>query len=55
MKQIIVDLTYWKTHGLDKRSSTHSPTILAQGGGYGICVIELEDDDGQADGRRTDA
>lgn len=30
---IIVDLTYWQNHWLNKQSKTHSPTILAQGGG----------------------
>ena len=40
-EQTIVDLTYWQNHGLSKRSKTHSPTLLAQGGGYGICVIEI--------------
>ena len=42
-EMIIVDLTYWKNHGLNKKSKTHSPTLLAQGGGYGICVIEIDD------------
>ena len=44
-EQIIVDLTFWKNHRLTKQSKTHSPTILAQGGGYGICTIEIEYED----------
>ena len=47
MKQMIVDLTYWKSHGLSKSSNDYSPTLLAQGGGYGICVIEIENEDNQ--------
>jgi hypothetical protein len=44
MTPIIVNLTYWQTQGFSKMSEDYCFTLLAQGGGYGICVIEVQDD-----------
>lgn len=37
----IVDLTYWKNNGLSKQNKDVCYTLLANGGGYGICVMEV--------------
>lgn len=52
MKQMIVDLTYWQSNGLSKRSAECCFTLLASGGGYGICVMEIEDGDNQSSERQ---